>query len=474
MASRFYLTTPIYYINDVPHVGHAYTTFVADTFARWKRSRGNEVVFATGTDENAQKTVDAAAKTGEDVQRYTDRMAETWQKTWQKLGISNTDFIRTTEQRHIKTVHELWRRIAERGDIYKGRYEGLYCRGCEAFKKESDLLEGFCPDHNMQPERVSEENYFFRLSKYQIPLLDFYDGHPNFVVPEKRFHEVRRFVEEGLEDLSISRAAREWGIPVPGDDSQRIYVWFEALMNYVSAIGVDAWREHPADVHMVGKDILRFHAAIWPAMLMSAGLPLPRQIAANGFFTIEGVKISKSLGNMVDPLVLTEKYGADALRYFLLREIPFGEDGDFSERKLEERYTADLANGLGNFSARVLALGERASPLDPKTGVDSVIELRIRETRHILEEKTLGYRFNEALAAVWELISFGDAYVNEKKPWETNNMRTIFSLVALLDNVAASIASFLPATSEKITGSIRWTDHTMVVSKGETLFPRMD
>ena len=356
MKNKFYITSPIYYVNDKPHVGHAYSTIIADTLARYHRALGDEVIFLTGTDENSQKTVDAAQKASEDIVSYTDRLAAIWKSVWKALNISNTDFIRTTELRHRKIVEEFWIRIWDKGDIYKGKYEGLYCKGHEAFIKASDLVDGLCPDHKTKPEHLVEENYFFKLKKYEKDLLAFYEKNPNFVVPENRYNEVKAFVREGLEDLSISRQVQKWGIPVPSDPGHVVYVWFDALINYVSAIGTEKWQGHPADVHVIGKDIVRFHAIIWPAMLMSAGFSLPKQIAANGFFTVNGVKISKSLGNAIDPIGLVEKYGTDALRYFLLREIPYGEDGDFSEEKLKERYNADLANGLGNLVSRVMKM----------------------------------------------------------------------------------------------------------------------
>ena len=369
MDPKFYITTPIYYVNDKPHIGNAYTNIVADVLARWRTQLGENVFFLTGTDENSQKVVEAAKKTREDFKSYTDRLAEAWESTWAKLNLSNTDFIRTTEERHIVTVKDFWERAAAAGDIYKDRYEGLYCKGHEAFIKEDELMpDGLCPDHKTKPEFTSEENYFFRLSKYQKPLLEFYEAHPEFVAPAHRFHEIKSFVGRGLEDISISREKRPWGIPVPNDANQVIYVWFDALINYISAIGMEGWEEHPADIHLVGKDIARFHAVIWPAMLMSAGLPLPNQIVAHGFLTLDGTKISKSLGNAIDPLELAARYGNDALRYFLLREIPFGEDGDFSEAKMKERYNGDLANGLGNFAARVLTLAEKEELRSGKVG----------------------------------------------------------------------------------------------------------
>ncbi|MEN9341972.1 MAG: hypothetical protein RIQ54_228, partial [Candidatus Parcubacteria bacterium] len=299
-GSQFYITTPIYYVNDKPHIGHAYATIVADTLARLHRRAHDAVVFTTGTDEHSQKTIEAAARNQEDVVSYTDRLADQWRAAWHTLGISYTDFIRTSEHRHIDTVYAIWDRVNARGDIYKGTYAGLYCVGCESFKKESDLVNGVCPDHNRVPEQITEENYFFSLSRYRDQLLAFYAAHPDFIVPQHRYREIISFVESGLEDISISREGKEWGIPVRDDSRHVIYVWFDALINYISLVGIDGWIAHPADVQVMGKDILRFHAVIWPAMLLSAGLPLPRQILSSGFFTNEGQKISKSLGNAID------------------------------------------------------------------------------------------------------------------------------------------------------------------------------
>jgi methionyl-tRNA synthetase len=474
-GGRFYITTPIYYINDKPHIGHAYTTIVADTLARWRASRGDDVVFLTGTDENSQKTVEAAKKRGEEVKEYTDRMAETWEKAWAKLGISNTDFIRTTEERHVEVVRDFWGRLDAAGDIYMGQYEGLYCKGHEAFLKEDELVDGLCPEHKTKPELVSEQNYFFRLSKYEKQLLEFYDTHDEFVSPANRFNEVRSFVEHGLEDISFSREKKEWGIPVPKDPHQVIYVWADALVNYISAVGIEGWEDHPADVQAVGKDILRFHAVIWPAMLLSAGLPLPGQIIANGFFTIDGTKISKSLGNAIDPLDLTERYGVDGLRYFLLREIPYGQDGDFSEEKIKELYNGHLANGLGNFAARVLTLAEQEKI---SGGLELDVDFLdiITMTNRAIHEKLRELKFPEALMAIWAAIAFGDRYVNEKKVWElkgAERVHALFNLVTLLEAVANALVPFLPETSCKIKEAIVHDGDVLRAKKIDILFPRL-
>jgi len=473
---EFYITTPIYYVNDKPHIGHAYSTIVADTLARWREVRGEHVVFSTGVDENAQKTVDAAKKHEEEIHAYVDRLADMWSSTWSKLGISNTDFIRTTEERHIEVVNDIWGRMEAAGDIYKGQYQGLYCKGHEAFMKEDELTpDGLCPEHKTAPELVTEENYFFRLSNYQERLLEFYDAHGEFVAPAHRFKEVRAFVEQGLEDISFSREKKEWGIPVPNDPSQVIYVWADALVNYISIVGVEGWEEHPADVHVMAKDIVRFHAVIWPAMLMSAGLPLPGQIISTGFLTMDGTKMSKSLGNVADPLDLAARYGNDGLRYFLLREISFGDDGDFSEDKMKERYNADLANGLGNFAARVLTLAEKET-LEGGV-IDGDFDITIETMKRTVYAKLGEYKFPDALAAIWAAISFGDRYVNDRKVWEIKDDATravaLFNLVSLLDAVAIELVPFLPETARKIKAAIVRENGALKTKKPETLFPRV-
>lgn len=377
---KFYITTPIYYVNDRPHIGTTYTTVAADALARFHRLKKEDVYFVTGTDENSQKNLQAMEKAGEsDIQVYLDKMADIWKETWKQLDISNDDFIRTTEARHLAGVERFWNAVKETGDIYEGEYEGLYCPGCEAFKSESDLVNDHCPLHpNKELQRLKEKNYFFRLTKYRDELLKLYDSDVHFVMPESRRHEIRNYVADHLSDISISREKKSVGIgiPVPGDDSQVIYVWFDALINYLTAVGYgtdDAPFEKfwPADLHLVGKDIIKFHCALWPAMLLSAAkhdallqnedgsAKLPRQVFAHGFFTIDGQKISKSLGNVIDPRDLAKEYPFDVIRYYLLREIPFGEDGDFSRERLKGRYSADLANTLGNLVNRAIAMSRK-------------------------------------------------------------------------------------------------------------------
>jgi methionyl-tRNA synthetase len=355
-------------------------------------------------------------------------------------------------------------------------YQGLYCKGHEAFIKEDELVDGLCPEHKTAPELVSEQNYFFKLSNYQQKLLDFYETHEEFVAPAHRFQEVKSFVEQGLEDISFSREKKEWGIPVPNDPEQVIYVWADALVNYISVLGgIDQWEEHPADMHAVGKDILRFHAVIWPAMLMSAGLPLPGQVVANGFLTIDGTKIGKSLGNGIDPFDLAARYGNDAVRYFLLREVPYGEDGDFSEAKMKERYNADLANGLGNFTARVLTIAEK-NPV-AEGDLDDEFAATIRLMQKTVLAKMGQLKFNDALAAIWAGITFGDRYVNEKKIWEIKDEKelahALFNLITLLEAVTRELTPFMPETARILAAAVTHKDGSVLVKKPEILFPRV-
>ena len=452
-TKKFFVTTPIYYINDIPHIGHAYATFTADILARYHRLLGDDTFFLTGTDEHAQKTVLAAEKSGKDIQVYTNELAKKWQETWKKLGISNDDFIRTTEPRHKKIVTEIFEKIDRSGDLYKGRYEGLYCVGHEAFLKKEDLdNQGICPDHKTKPDHIVEENYFFKLSKYQGLLLKHLKENPGFVQPPERYNEVVKFIEGGLQDISVTRATQKWGIPAPNDPSQVIYVWFDALINYISA-DPKWW---PADLHIIGKDILRFHAVIWPAMLLSAGYKLPKKIFAHGFFTIDGQKISKSLGNVIDPIAISDKYGTDALRYYLFKEIPFGNDGDFSFNHLEETYNADLANGLGNLVARIARLCENSNKIYPiHSGKNPFIKPASGREKRIVDYLKKLY-FKDALDLIWLEISEANQLINQKRPWELlksdkAQVEVILqNLVIKITRIALLLEPFLPETSEKI------------------------
>lgn len=458
----FYITTPIYYINAKPHIGSAYTTIAADVLARYHRLLGQEVFFLTGTDENSQKNLEAAEKNGKgnQMQTYLDEMADVWQRTFNALNITHTRFIRTTEPDHSKAVETFWKRVLAKGDIYLGDYNGLYCTGCEAFLQESDLTEdGLCPDHQKPPKKIVEKNYFFKVTNYKAALLKHIQEHPDFIMPESRRHEVIQYIEHFMTDLSISRSTMQWGIPVPGDASQRIYVWFDALINYLTGIGFatdeqsfQKWWPHVH--HLVGKDIIKFHCALWPAMLLSADLPLPKRVFAHGFFTVDGQKMSKSLGNVMDPLQLVKEYSNDVLRYFLLAEIRFGEDGDFSKERLSERYEKELANELGNLVSRSLAMTETyLDGMVPQVITESFLGMVWQDYNHAMEM----FAFQEALESVWKLVRKANQFVEEQKPWQqakeqdkTLLKKTLYTLLETLWHLSFLLYPFLPQTSELI------------------------
>ncbi len=419
MTKKVYLTTPIYYVNDIPHIGHSYCTLATDTLARyWRKELGKEnVFFLTGTDENSQKTVDAAAKTGEDIYEYLERMATNWRSTWDRIGISYDDFIRTTEERHVSTVHQIFQKIYDRGDIYKGTYKGLYCTGCEAFKKESDLdEEGNCPDHKRPPEVLEEENYFFRLSAYTDALLELYEQNPEWLEPESRRNEILQFIKSGLEDVSVSRETAEFGIPLPMNEKHKVYVWFDALINYYSAMQTedrkDFWNHAH---HIIGKDITRFHCIIWPAMLLAAGIEVPKSVFAHGFFTVDGTKMSKSLGNVIDPVELADQFGNDALRSGLLSSFEFGNDGDFSAENFAQFYNSKLASGVGNLFNRVTVL------------LHKFMEGEAPEIQHCKESDELGKRFKNLVEGnqlkgaydfFFEVVDMANQRLNETEVWK--------------------------------------------------------
>lgn len=467
----FYITTPIYYVNDLPHIGHIYTTVVADTVARYKRMRGFDVRFLTGTDEHGQKMDRTAREQGITPRELADRVFGRYPPLWKTLEITHDDFIRTTEARHHAGVHALIALLQKNGDIYKGSYEGWYCAGCEAFFPESQLVDGKCPDQGHPVELLKEESYFFRLSAYQEPLLRFYRENPECIRPASRYNEVVRFVEMGLKDLSISRVSLKWGIPWPGDPEHVVYVWLDALANYITALGFGSAdqalfrRFWPANLHLVGKDILRFHCVYWPAFLMSAGLPLPKQVFGHGWWLRDERKMSKSLGNVVRPDYLIERFGPDALRYFLLREMTFGQDASFSDEGFLGRYNADLANGLGNASSRVLAMARRyfEGKTPPEPCEESTLRAAAETAVRRYVEAMDAYEFQRALEAVWELLTAVDGYVNEKAPWAMVKAegvgspalsRVLYNCLEALRLTAVMVGPVMPAAAARLLAQL--------------------
>jgi methionyl-tRNA synthetase len=464
MTKRFCVTTPIYYVNDKPHVGHAYTTLAADVLARWKRLDGYDVFFLTGTDENATKVAKAAAEAGMEPLPFTDRVSQNFRDLTAVMNISNDDFIRTTEPRHAAACQALWTRLAQADQIYLGHYDGWYAVRDEAFYDPEELTlrqDGVRVAPSGAPvEWVEEPSYFFRLSRWQQPLLDFYEANPDFIAPASRRNEVMSFVRGGLKDLSVSRATTSWGVAVPGDPAHRMYVWLDALTNYLTATrGAEGEGPHPAmwpaDLHLVGKDIIRFHAVYWPAFLMAAGLPLPKRVFAHGWWTNEGQKISKSLGNVIDPNELVATYGLDAVRYFLLREVPFGQDGDFSRRALVGRMNNELANDLGNLAQRTLSLIARncearlpaaAAPTAEDAELLTAAEALVPTLRAALDAQA----FHTALEEAWKVIRAANAYIDRQAPWalrRTDPARMAAVLRVLADalrHVATVLLPFMP------------------------------
>ena len=466
---RFYLTTPIFYINSTPHIGHAYTTIAADVVVRHHRQRGDETFFLTGTDEHASKVARVAAEQGLEPKVYADRIVTHWQELPSRVGAYPDFFIRTTDEGHKKFVQEFLQRIYDRGDIYEDLYAGLYCVGCEAFKSGDELVDGKCPIHDTVPEWIEERNYFFRLSAYQDALLRLYDERPDFVLPHFRANEARKFIETGLQDFSVSRAGQPWGVPLPWDESQVAYVWVDALINYLSALSYAPGenltdRFWPEARHMIAKDILRFHCVFWPALLLSAGYEVPKQIFVHGFLLLDERKISKSSGNVIDPLDLVDVYGVDALRFYLLRAVTFGQDGNVSVEGLHERYERELANDLGNLVSRTTAMVARYRD---GTLASSVGESRLAGDISAVAERVPelidAWDLTAAIEAVWELVRSLNRHVERTKPWELAKDdassgeldRVLYELADGVRAVAVALWPLLPDTSERILGALR-------------------
>ncbi|OIJ17562.1 methionine--tRNA ligase [Anaerobacillus alkalilacustris] len=506
----FYLTTPIYYPSDKLHIGHAYTTVAGDAMARYKRLRGYDVMFLTGTDEHGQKIERKAEEKGVSPQQFVDTIVNGIQDLWKKLDISYDDFIRTTESRHKKIVQQIFDQLLKQGDIYLDEYEGLYCTPCESFYTERQLKEGNCPDCNRPVEKVREKSYFFKMSKYADRLLKYYEENPQFIQPESRKNEmINNFIKPGLEDLAVSRTSFEWGIKVPNDPEHVVYVWIDALSNYITALGYGSENQEkyekywPADVHLVGKEIVRFHTIYWPIMLMALDLPLPKKVFGHGWLLMKDGKMSKSKGNVVDPVPLIDRYGLDALRYYLLREVPFGSDGVFTPESFVERVNFDLANDLGNLLNRTIAMvhkyfdGEIPEYVKDTTEFDASLIQLVEETKVKVEEAMEDMEFSVALSAIWQLVSRTNKYIDETQPWvlaksEENHKElgsVLYHLAEALRHISILIQPFMTTTPKKIWDQLSITEeqtkwdsmnefgvlHSGVkVAKAEPIFPRLD
>jgi len=486
ITKKFFISTAIDYPSEKPHLGHCLEKIQADVIARYKRLQGFKVHFSTGVDEHGLKIQRRAQKAGKSPQEFVDEMSRHFKDLWKILNISNDDFIRTTERRHIKVVQEIITTIYKKGDIYKGKYKGLYCVDCETYWLPRDLEGRNCPVHKKPVEEIEEETYFFKMSKYKKNLLKHIEENKDFIIPSSRKNEILNRLKEPIQDLSISRKKVKWGIPLPFDKKFTLFVWVDALINYLTTTDYPSKKFKkfwPADVHIIGKDITWHHSVIWGSLLLSLDLPLPKTIFVHGYITSGGQKMSKSLGNVIDPFGLVERYGTDAVRYFLLREIPPTEDGDFTYEKFQQRYNGDLASGLGNLVARVLTLAQNSKLIPLSAGQKSKIQIKIQKeidkTWKDYKIALENFKFNEALSSIWELISFCDRYIEKERPWENFERQpfTIYHLLFTLAHIASMLQPFLPETSEKIFKQlgIKPSDREwhFKIKKGKPLFPRI-
>jgi methionyl-tRNA synthetase len=507
-TDAYYLTSSIPYANAEPHVGTAYEVVACDFIARYRRLRGDAVHFLTGLDEHSQNVARSAAELGISPQAWTDQMAPKWLDVWRRLAISNDDFIRTSEPRHAERVRAFVQRLHDRGEVYLGTYRGPYCPSCEEFKQEKELVDGTCPIHGIPVEILEEENYFFPLSKFQQPLLDLYEERPEFVEPDFRRNEVVSFVRGGLQDLSISRSGTDWGIPLPWDPGHVVYVWVDALLNYATAIGLGTdettfERFWPADLHIIGKDIVRFHAVIWPALLMAAALEVPKTVFVHGFLHVGGEKMSKSRGTGVHPFELVDRFGVDSYRYYFMREVSFGQDGNYSIESMTDRHNADLANGLGNLASRILAmLGsyfDAQVPEPAAAGAEADLPAVTGEASRRYDEHMLAIELQPALQAVWSVVDRVNGYLVEKEPWKIAKDEAkreelagiLYAAAETLRILAILIQPIMPAAAERLWDQLgiggdvaerrlpadaAWggLPPGTKTAKGDALFPRLE